>query len=321
MNRMTIRSETPADYAGVARVNALAFGSMEEPILTDVLRHRVRFDPDLSLVAEMDGQIIGYLLFVPFVARLDGQSVRAVGLSPLAVHPLWQRRGVGTRLLEEGHRRAAEKGYVYAFLLGHDTYYPRAGYHTHMFGSVETIVSPDDLPPAGSTDLEERPVQTDDLPLLRAMWETWFADVDLALEPEDSIVEWLSPAKAIRSVILEQRGEPVAYVRYEQGKAHSPHLWLARDTRAVPAALDYLARHAPAGVEAPALPLHPRSRAVKELLGVPFGERLTVWSAAMIRPLDDGHEALATYIADVAAGTRAIGMVIWPTEYQVAQAT
>jgi predicted N-acetyltransferase YhbS len=316
MSQMVIRTETPADYAAIARVNALAFGRVGEVLLVDALRHRAGFDPELSLVAEQDGEIIGHGLFVPMIMRLAGGAVQVVALSPLAVHPAWQRRGVGKRILEEGHGRAADKGNVLAFLLGHDTYYPRVGYHTHMFGTAATLVARADLPGV-MMDVTEREVRPADVPALRAMWETWFHDVDLALVPEDSVVEWISPARGVHSVVLEDQGAPVAYIRYEEGQAHSPRLWLARDRAAVATALAYLAQRAPADAEVISLRLHPHSRAATEVLGLPYTESFNCWSAAMIRPLDAAHGALAGYMAGVEAGSRAPGLVIWPVEYDI----
>ncbi|MHB0855939.1 MAG: GNAT family N-acetyltransferase [Anaerolineae bacterium] len=98
--QVRIRGEALADYHAIAKVNALAFESAEEPALVGVLRQSSGFDAQLSLVAKVDGQLIGHALFTIYQMRLGGAAVRAAALAPLAVHPLWQRRGVGMRLLE-----------------------------------------------------------------------------------------------------------------------------------------------------------------------------------------------------------------------------
>ena len=137
---LTVRSEQVADYAAIAAANALAFGRMDEAVLVDVLRHSPRFDPALSLVAEGEGRIVGHALFVIYDLLIGGRPRRAGELAPLAVLPEWQRLGVGSALLAEGHRRLREAGCALAFLLGHDTYYPRHGYHTCMFGQAQVRV-------------------------------------------------------------------------------------------------------------------------------------------------------------------------------------
>ena len=49
-------------------------------------------------------------------------------LAPLSVKPKFQRQGVGTALIEQGHKIAREQGYSYSLVLGSEKYYPRFGY-------------------------------------------------------------------------------------------------------------------------------------------------------------------------------------------------
>src|SRR5687768_16502211 len=135
--QINVRSETIADYAAIARVNARAFDPMPSVALIPTLhRHRRRFDPELSLVAEVDGQIVGHVLFSPQTIRILGENVETVNLSPLAVAPECQKQGVGGALVEQGHALAKAKGYPLSFLIGHPPYYPRFGYKTKAFGSA-----------------------------------------------------------------------------------------------------------------------------------------------------------------------------------------
>ncbi|HEY8285015.1 MAG TPA: hypothetical protein VIJ28_11575 [Chloroflexota bacterium] len=65
---MTIRPEAAADYAAIADLHARAFGHRTgEALVVALLRHRGSFDPELSLVAEMDGRVVGHVLFSPRV--------------------------------------------------------------------------------------------------------------------------------------------------------------------------------------------------------------------------------------------------------------
>ena len=68
-----IRSERVSDYNSIASINYEAFLGwhpdnpyVSEPILVDLLRHNSMFDPELSLVAECDDNVIGHVLFSPF---------------------------------------------------------------------------------------------------------------------------------------------------------------------------------------------------------------------------------------------------------------
>jgi predicted N-acetyltransferase YhbS len=136
LSAILIRAERPSDYHSIAQVNALAFGRAGEAALVDALRHRSDFDPDLSLVALVAGEIVGHALFVPVTLRLAGADVSAAVLSPLAVRPDCQQQGIEQRLLAAGHERARQRGCALALLVGHDSYYPRFGYRTHMYGRV-----------------------------------------------------------------------------------------------------------------------------------------------------------------------------------------
>src|SRR5215471_15938619 len=98
-----IRSETIPDYAGIAALHARAFGERPaEALIVALHRQRPAFDPDLSLVAELDGRVVGHALFSPHIVRLLGQDVRAVNLAPIAVDPAHQRSGIGGRLIVAG---------------------------------------------------------------------------------------------------------------------------------------------------------------------------------------------------------------------------
>src|SRR5262245_46248871 len=133
---MRIRPETIQDYAAIAALHVRAFGERAtEALIVTLQRHSPAFDPELSLVAELDGRVIGHALFSPHTVRLLDQDVRAVNLAPIAVDPSMQRQGVGGRLIAAGHALARDKGYAFSFLLGHTSYYPRHGYLTRAYGA------------------------------------------------------------------------------------------------------------------------------------------------------------------------------------------
>lgn len=100
MTEIVIRPEQPTDYAAIAAVHVRAFENRaSEALIVPLHRHRRAFDPDLSLVAEADGRIVGHALFSPQTIRLLGADVPAVNLAPIAVDGAWQRAGVGGRLI------------------------------------------------------------------------------------------------------------------------------------------------------------------------------------------------------------------------------
>lgn len=126
---MIIRQEKSNDYETVYRVVKAAFDSAEqadgnEQDLVNNLRKGDAFIPELSLVAEVDGRIVGHILFTKAMVGAD----TVLALAPLSVIPEYQRTGIGTALIQEGHRIAAGLGYAYSVVLGHEAYYPRIGY-------------------------------------------------------------------------------------------------------------------------------------------------------------------------------------------------
>lgn len=141
---MLIRQEETKDYQNIYHVIKTAFSSAErsdgnEQDLVNMLRKSKAFIPELSLVAENNGEIIGHILFTK--AEIGGSTQLA--LAPLSVLPKYQRQGIGKALIKEGHKKAAEFGYGYSIVLGSEKYYPKMGY---LPADVYGIKPPFDVP-------------------------------------------------------------------------------------------------------------------------------------------------------------------------------
>ena len=97
-----IRHEQPPDREQVRKINEAAFGRPDEADLID----RLRADGSilLSLIAEIDGQIIGHILFSRMSIETEQGSVAAVSLAPMAVLPEHQDRLVGSHLILPRYR-------------------------------------------------------------------------------------------------------------------------------------------------------------------------------------------------------------------------
>lgn len=119
---IAVRDEQPGDLAAIRAVNDAAFDQPLEGRIVDALRAHgaVR----LSLVAEVDGRVVGHILFSPVVSA----GAEGLGLGPMAVTPDQQRRGVGGALIEAALERLRASGCPFVVVLGHHDYYTRFGF-------------------------------------------------------------------------------------------------------------------------------------------------------------------------------------------------
>ena len=121
-----IRREEPGDAGAVRIVNERAFDGPAEANIVDRLR---RDCPDaLSLVAVVEGRVVGHILFSPATVEGARGELRGMGLAPLAVLPGHQRRGIGSDLVRTGLEMLRAAGCRFVIVLGHADYYPRFGF-------------------------------------------------------------------------------------------------------------------------------------------------------------------------------------------------
>jgi len=123
---LIIRQEASGDTSPIRHVNEQAFGQTEEVDLVDGLRRRGAFT--LSLVALLADQIVGHILFTPVKIESADSSFEALGLGPMAVLPHYQRKGVGSRLVQAGLQECRRVGHEIVVVVGHPEYYPRFGF-------------------------------------------------------------------------------------------------------------------------------------------------------------------------------------------------
>lgn len=131
-----IREETPADAAAIAALHRLAFAGEAEAEIVERLRQEELVVA--SLVATDGGAIVGHILFSDLAVEVDGKSVQAVSLAPVAVQPARQRQGIGSRLIRAGLALVRERGRRAVIVLGHAGYYPRFGFSAALAGKLQS---------------------------------------------------------------------------------------------------------------------------------------------------------------------------------------
>lgn len=134
--KILIRSETDADVSAITEVTVAAFKTLEISHHTEqfiIAALRAAKVLTLSLVAEMEGRVIGHIAFSP-VTISDG-TLNWYGLGPVSVLPAYQRQGVGKALIREGLARLKAMNAQGCCLVGHPDYYRKFGF-TNMPGLV-----------------------------------------------------------------------------------------------------------------------------------------------------------------------------------------
>jgi putative acetyltransferase len=144
----SIQPETPADHDAIRDVVAAAFDHHPEVAgLVDAIRASPQFVPELSLVARLDGEVVGHVLLSHTdLVEPDGTRHTVLSLSPLAVLPAVQRNGIGSALVPAALAAADALGEPLVVLEGGPGYYSRFGFVDCRTIGI-TIDLPDWAPP------------------------------------------------------------------------------------------------------------------------------------------------------------------------------
>jgi putative acetyltransferase len=126
---VVIRCETDADIDAIRDVTVSAFRTLEISSHTEqfiIAALRAAKCLTVSLVAEVDGRVVGHIAFSP-VTISDGTR-NWYGLGPVSVLPEYQRQGIGKALIEKGLSRLKNLNARGICLVGHPDYYKKFGF-------------------------------------------------------------------------------------------------------------------------------------------------------------------------------------------------
>ena len=131
-----IRQEAEGDRAAIGNVNRAAFEGDAEAKLIDALR--AGGFVEVSLVAEVAGEVVGHILFSRVTIRTDSLMLDALSLAPMAVMPSHQRTGIGTKLVHIGLETCRGLGHKIVVVLGHPEFYRRFGISSELARTLES---------------------------------------------------------------------------------------------------------------------------------------------------------------------------------------
>ncbi|NLA61406.1 MAG: GNAT family N-acetyltransferase [Firmicutes bacterium] len=129
-----LRLEEPADYRFVEELTREAFWGLNQPgcdehLLVHKLRKIRAFVPELDFVAEVQGKIVGNIMYSKAkVVDERGVEHKVLTFGPVSVLPEYQGKGIGKALLEHTIAEARRLGYTAIVFYGHPDYYPRFGF-------------------------------------------------------------------------------------------------------------------------------------------------------------------------------------------------
>lgn len=133
---MIIRNEEPKDYQAVETLTRKAFYNIYVPgcsehYLVRIMREHEDFIPELDLVMEQDGELIGNIMYTK--SRLideQGAEKQILTFGPVSIDPARQRKGLGKLLLEHSFEKAAALGYDVIVIFGSPANYVSRGFQS-----------------------------------------------------------------------------------------------------------------------------------------------------------------------------------------------
>ncbi|MCG6154248.1 GNAT family N-acetyltransferase [Rubinisphaera margarita] len=134
-----IRKEKEQDRAAVKDINTISFGSPAEADLVRALQSQGY--EVVSLVAEVDQQIVGHILFSRVLVVSENKTWTALSLAPMCVLPEYRRQGIGTRLIAAGLEACRAQGHSAIVVLGDPAYYSRFGFSSELALGLESPYS------------------------------------------------------------------------------------------------------------------------------------------------------------------------------------
>ncbi|MDF9408723.1 MAG: hypothetical protein A4E52_01842 [Pelotomaculum sp. PtaB.Bin013] len=146
---MIIRRETPEEFSKIYDLVKIAFQTAKvsngkEQDFVNHLRAGGNYIPELALVSEENGILIGHIMLTKTYIVNNSNKYQALLLAPISVALKHRNKGVGSHLIRESFKLAKEMGYTAVLLVGDPAYYHRFGFNAAInFGIKNTHNIPD----------------------------------------------------------------------------------------------------------------------------------------------------------------------------------
>ena len=132
---LKLRKIKEEDHYDIEYVAKKAFWNLNMPGCDEhYLVHRIwnepNYVPEISLAAEVNDSIVGFILYVRCRIETETGDVEVLTFGPLCVDPAYQKMGIGKELLLESIKLAKARNYKGILICGVPTYYPKFGFKT-----------------------------------------------------------------------------------------------------------------------------------------------------------------------------------------------
>lgn len=134
MEKITFRNETLADYRAVENLTREAFWNVYKPgcdehFVLHSFRTRSDFVPELDIIMEENGVLIGHVMFARAEIKLNnGKTLPIMTFGPISIAPNFKRKGYGTVLLGHAMKKAKEMDCGALAITGNIGFYGKSGF-------------------------------------------------------------------------------------------------------------------------------------------------------------------------------------------------
>jgi predicted N-acetyltransferase YhbS len=142
---VNIRPETENDYFEVEKLTRETFWNLyvpgcDEHYLCHIIRSHQDYISDLDYIAEIDGTIVGSIMYTKsWLIDENDEKTEVVSFGPLCVHPKYQRRGIGTKLIEKTKAIIKQKGIPAIVIYGDPHNYCKHGFKNGIDYNVSNM--------------------------------------------------------------------------------------------------------------------------------------------------------------------------------------